>query len=660
MSLIISQPIVLIGHRGVGKSNLIARLKKYFPEQSEHFLDLDAEIEKQIGQNLGQFFSEQGEDQFRKTEQNVFSEIYLNKKIFILSLGAGFSVDLLPKNVIKIWLRRDSDIFGRIFFNRPRLEKNVSALQEYGNRWDVREPKFTNAASFQYYIPEGLDNLDPIFNQQFASENKMPNRYLIEKKIFSNLIFAQASASDKLSFQSIFTLLPEHFRQDRFDIIKKLNPILFECRNDLINSEQVRQAIEELGFDKILYSFRSSKTTDEQIKEYEKYILQNKIKYWDWGLELGPCPFGKINILSIHELPQSALISETELQSFIQEKFHLNQPMAENTFIKLSPICESFEELKTLWEWHCQAPLYRSVLPRSLKNPGRWRWFRLFMQDKQKINFFRCDQGSAFDQPYLFQSLIHSSLIKDNNIKNSFEFAAVLGLPTVHSRSPIRHHQFFNQRQMPFYNIDIEPEQFEPAIVFLQSLGLSAAAVTAPLKELAFNFAQEKSIEAKQLKSANTLLRLPEHNTQQSRWHCHNTDLIGLHEALQMHFSSYSNTGWSSSAVYVWGGGGTLPVIKKLLPDAALFSLRTGQLRTPLSTGESLQTPEIVIWAAGPQDKLPPIEWQPSWVLDLNYREDSLARQYALQVGAKYIDGLSMFEAQASAQQKFWSDLYGQ
>lgn len=115
----------MIGHRGVGKSNLIARLKKYFPEQSEHFLDLDAEIEKQIGQNLGQFFSEQGEDQFRKTEQNVFSEIYLNKKIFILSLGAGFSVDLLPKNVIKIWLRRDSDIFGRIFFNRPRLEKCI-------------------------------------------------------------------------------------------------------------------------------------------------------------------------------------------------------------------------------------------------------------------------------------------------------------------------------------------------------------------------------------------------------------------------------------------------------------------------------------------------------------------------------------------------------
>lgn len=116
-------------------------------------------------------------------------------------------------------------------------------------------------------------------------------------------------------------MLPEHFRQDRFDIIKKLNPILFECRNDLINSEQVRQAIEELGFDKILYSFRSSKTTDEQIKEYEKYILQNKIKYWDWGLELGPCPFGKINILSIHELPQSALISETELQVLFKKNF---------------------------------------------------------------------------------------------------------------------------------------------------------------------------------------------------------------------------------------------------------------------------------------------------------------------------------------------------
>ena len=75
MSLVLSQPIVLIGHRGVGKSNLLARLKKYFPELSPCFLDLDCEIEKHVGQSIGQFFLEHGEEKFRHIEQQVFTEI---------------------------------------------------------------------------------------------------------------------------------------------------------------------------------------------------------------------------------------------------------------------------------------------------------------------------------------------------------------------------------------------------------------------------------------------------------------------------------------------------------------------------------------------------------------------------------------------------------
>lgn len=189
---------------------------------------------------------------------------------------------------------------------------------------------------------------------------------------------------NNLSLQAVLTLLPEHFRQDRLEILKRMNPVLFECRNDLLNAEQIQQAIDQFGAKKILFSFRLNKTVDEQLDDYGKYIVQNKISNWDWGSQLGPCPFEQTNILSIHELPQSAQEGVTQLQNYIERKAFPNNCLAENTFFKLSPVCESFEQLKILWDWQHQDPVHRSILPRSLKNPGCWCWFCLYMQDKQK------------------------------------------------------------------------------------------------------------------------------------------------------------------------------------------------------------------------------------------------------------------------------------
>jgi hypothetical protein len=40
--------------------------------------------------------------------------------------------------------------------------------------------------------------------------------------------------------------------------------------------------------------------------------------------------------------------------------------------------------------------------------------------------------------------------------------------------------------------------------------------------------------------------------------------------------------------------------------------------------------------------------------VDLNYRDDSAGKEYALHVKAKYISGLDMFLVQAAGQRKFW------
>ena len=112
----------------------------------------------------------------------------------------------------------------------------------------------------------------------------------------------------------------------------------------------------------------------------------------------------------------------------------------------------------------------------------------------------------------------------------------------------------------------------------------------------------------------------------------------------------------SEEEVFVWGGGGTLEMMQKVLPGAVYFSSRSAQVRHANPLADSL-VPKVLIWAAprGKETLWPSSMWRPRLVLDLNYKEDSMGREYAQKVGAKYQTGLSMFLAQAQGQRVFWT-----
>jgi shikimate 5-dehydrogenase len=257
-------------------------------------------------------------------------------------------------------------------------------------------------------------------------------------------------------------------------------------------------------------------------------------------------------------------------------------------------------------------------LPRS--SEGRWAWVRLWLKGRQKINFIREGLGSAADQPTWWEWLATP--------ERPHVFAAVLGAPVFHSRSPAFHSHFFSQKQMPFWSIHIEEEEWDEAIPVLEKMGLIAAAVTAPLKKVA---------------GGNTLWK------EDGVWSAANTDLTGLGvlaakipvEALR--------------SVAIWGGGGTLPTIQQVFPQAIFYAQRTGALRS--STQMPLPNYDVLVWAAGPEAEPPQFAIMPKYVLDLNYREDSKALEFALQTGAKYISGEKMFEIQAMAQQQLWETI---
>jgi shikimate 5-dehydrogenase/shikimate kinase len=600
--------MVLIGHRGTGKSKLLERMKVYFGSegQAPGFYDLDREIEFREGKTISQIFEELGEAKFRELESRVFSEISTSAESLVVSLGAGFELSSIPADFECLWVRRKTDSLGRIFLNRPRLNPDVSPLEEYLVRLPLRDERYRKYSTEEYLVPEG---------------HEQPSE--IEKKIVMGRLKGVGG---------VLTLMPHHFlREDQFrKKVRNFDVDYFELRDDLLTTTQLQKAVGLIPQSRLLISFRKTET-DQWLQEF---VRTNVL--WDWALELGNCPFGQPPVFSIHNLIPDKLKNLASLEDHIQT---LGLP--EGSMIKLAPFVSNFSQALTLLQWQQKDSDHRSVLPRS--HDGRWAWIRLWLKGKQKLNFFKVDQGTAADQPSLYEWLATP--------QEATKFAAVLGDPVFHSRSPIVHRDYFAKMHRPVFAVSVSEDDFVISMAMLSDMGMVAAAVTSPLKSKAYRWAQDASVTAKDLTTANTL------KLNRDRWFAHNTDMDGFH-------ALFNQVTGEKTSVGVWGGGGTLPVILKICPQAICFSARTGKMK--LEYGDEhkwtrdeivtmqMEGPRILVWAASPDGAEPPSDWRPEIILDLNYREDSLAREYALKVNAQYIDGLVMFNEQARAQQEFW------
>lgn len=303
----------------------------------------------------------------------------------------------------------------------------------------------------------------------------------------------------------------------------------------------------------------------------------------------------------------------------------------EKPHLKLSPLVENFTDLVKGYSWQQQDPQNRSFLPRS--NNGKWVWYRQLCKYIQKINFIRNFTELA-DQPSLSEWLLLPN-------EKPATWAAVLGKPIHFSRSPLRHLKYFSEKDTFFTKIEMDTQEFSQQIHFLIDLGLQSVAVTSPLKTAAFQLSDEKTEAAIQFKTANTLY------IKNRQILSHNTDVAGFKELVK----NIKPT----DDVAVWGGGGTLDMMKSILPRAHFYSSRTSQLRESLSSG--LTHYDYLVWAAPrtalarwPQDQL-----QFNSVIDLNYTENSMGLEFAADQKIGYTSGYLMFDTQAENQQEFWS-----
>ncbi|MFN7729207.1 MAG: shikimate kinase [Bdellovibrio sp.] len=585
--------IFLIGHRGTGKTSLLQRMQIY-GRGSLPVFDLDREIERSTGKAIAEIFADQGEASFRDIEKKTLAQLIRTQSKMIVALGAGFELGsfVFPADCEIVWVRRSSDAWGRIFADRPRLNNEVSALIEYRERYRPRETLYSRNCDWIYWLPEGLT---------------------------SPCEFEKAIWNAKLDgIGGILTLRPDHFRNPKIfrTRLRHAGTDYFELRSDFLSEGELAMADEWIANERKLVAIRTWPLSEEWKQVAEK---AGEV---DWALELGAPQALRVTCVSSHEQPDGTTMASWTKDFEAHERKGLH--------IKWSPLVETFEDLEFGLQWQNQKPEQRSFLPRSTE--GRWAWVRLLLKGRQKLNFWRDGDGSSVDQPILHEWI--------RCFPQTQTFAAVLGHPVNHSYSPIEHLEFSRDRRVGFFAIDIAEDEWPLALPLLRSWGLKFAAVTSPLKKKAFTACEVRSELADQLSSVNTLTLAG------SQWRGTNTDLAGL-QAL------FEGLELGTSKTLVWGGGGTLGPLQLILPSStAFYSLRT---QGPREGSPTLSNPEIVIWAAGPGDAPPPTSLgAPGLVVDLNYREDSFAREYAMSVNARYISGLVMFKAQAAEQRQEW------
>lgn len=620
---------VLIGHRGTGKSALLRRIAVYYAQAQlpVHTLDLDDELSLQAGLPLTHLLPSLGEPAFRALEHEVLSlrladlctrppagDVYV-------ALGAGF-LPPLPAGVHAIWVQRPSDVAGRVFLDRPRLDPAQSPLDEYHTLYTRRTPRYAALAHDQLVLAEGAD-------RPTAAEGA---EILVR---FATELSADSLARLPLLSPIALTLLPRHLADTPSSLRAwiqrrlRLPGLRIELRDDLLpNTEHARVAA-LLPAPHQLVSHRLALPLSTAPPPAAGTWV-------DLPLERSPCPTTPATLWSLHTRLSGESVGEAADRLARQAPPHV--------LCKLAVPVESFAALSQGHAWMMQAPHRRIFLP--ISPSGRWAWYRLWTSRHQPLTFYREGAGSAPDQPTLTDLF---ALPPPPASSPPTTFAAVLGTPIAHSRTPIEQHAFFAARGMPIFRIEVDPHEWPVALPFLTALGLTHAAVTSPLKHLA---AQLVAPTAGPEDALNTLVRTS--SALDAPWFGDNTDVAGAH-ALQVAIRA-ALPALATPQVAVWGGGGVLPALRAAFPQALYFAARTGHSREGNLDARRCD-PDVVIWAAPAHAAClpPPARWTPQVVADVSYADASPARAYALATQARFVSGLVWFQAQAAAQRTFWA-----
>jgi len=101
------KPVALLGLRGAGKSTLGTKLAEALKVP---FVELDREVEKEAGAQLGEVFAMYGQDAFRRFERRALERVLAEHPQAVIATGGGLVTDpgtyeLLLERCRCIWLK---------------------------------------------------------------------------------------------------------------------------------------------------------------------------------------------------------------------------------------------------------------------------------------------------------------------------------------------------------------------------------------------------------------------------------------------------------------------------------------------------------------------------------------------------------------------------
>ncbi len=182
--------------------------------------------------------------------------------------------------------------------------------------------------------------------------------------------------------------------------------------------------------------------------------------------------------------------------------------------------------------------------------------------------------------------------------------AGVAGWPVAHSLSPLLHKAWIDSLGLcAFYvPLPVPLEEAHQALKALPSLGFSGVNLTLPLKETAFDIADEHHVSAQNMGVANLLL------VQGKKLIAHNTDGEGFLEALRQRAPAYlkkaleETQGQKPLTALVLGAGGAGRAVVCSLLDLPCFERifltnRTIKRAEDLQESTGSQKIDILPWA---------------------------------------------------------------
>jgi XRE family aerobic/anaerobic benzoate catabolism transcriptional regulator len=163
--------VALIGLRGAGKSTLGARLGQ---EMKIPFIEMDGEIEKEMGMPLSELFSLYGQSGYRAIERRVLERVLDEHRKAILSIGGGVvsekeTYDYLLSNCYTVWIKaRPEEYMARVIAQGDLrlMAGSARAMEDLRRILEAREPLYRKA---DMYLDTSGNSVDESFEKLKAA-----------------------------------------------------------------------------------------------------------------------------------------------------------------------------------------------------------------------------------------------------------------------------------------------------------------------------------------------------------------------------------------------------------------------------------------------------------------------------------------------------------